>query len=154
MNHPGIVVLSLVIVFFGLSISLASKALSQLVDDAAGLQEEAVVKPIRLGVRHGHEVIVNRQSCIANAFEQILEEKTPRFHKVVREIYDEYGLPVVKMIKSKGTADMVYVLMKPAEWFFLAVIYMVDINPENQIAIQYTGKRAEEFLEAQFKGLC
>lgn len=39
-NHPGIVVLSLLIVFFGLSISLASKALSQLVDEAAGLQEE------------------------------------------------------------------------------------------------------------------
>lgn len=39
-NHPGIVIVSLVIVFLGLSISLASKALSQLVDDAAGLQEE------------------------------------------------------------------------------------------------------------------
>lgn len=39
-NHPGIVIVSMVIVFLGLSISLASKALSQLVDDAAGLQEE------------------------------------------------------------------------------------------------------------------
>lgn len=40
-NHPGIVIVSLVIVFFGLSISLASKALSQLVDDAAVLKEES-----------------------------------------------------------------------------------------------------------------
>lgn len=40
-NHPGILILSLMIVFFGLSISLASKALSQLVDNAAELQEES-----------------------------------------------------------------------------------------------------------------
>lgn len=39
-NHPGILLCSLVIMFFGLSISLASKALSQLVDNAAELQEE------------------------------------------------------------------------------------------------------------------
>lgn len=40
-NHPGILVLSLIIVFFGFSISLAAKALSQLVDNAAELQEES-----------------------------------------------------------------------------------------------------------------
>lgn len=39
-NHPGIVIISLLIVFVGLSISLACKALSQLVDNAAKLQEE------------------------------------------------------------------------------------------------------------------
>ena len=39
-NHPGIVIISLLIVFVGLSIALASKALSQLVDNAAKLQEE------------------------------------------------------------------------------------------------------------------
>lgn len=111
---------------------------------AAGGHEN-VVKPIRLGVRHGHEVIVNRQLCVANAFEQILEEKTPRFHKIVRGIYDAYGFPIAKLIRSKEAADVVYILMKPAEWFFLAVLYLVDVNPENRIAIQYTGKRLEEF---------
>lgn len=113
---------------------------------AAGGHEK-VVKPIRLGVRHGHEVIVNRQLCVANAFEQILEEKTPRFHKIVRGIYDDCGFPIAKLIRSKRAADVVYVLMKPAEWFFLAVLYLVDVNPENRIAIQYTGKRLEEFPE-------
>lgn len=39
-NHPGIVIISLMIVFVGLSIALACKALSQLVDNAASLQEE------------------------------------------------------------------------------------------------------------------
>ena len=99
-----------------------------------------VVKPIRKGIRHGHEVIVNRQLCIANAFEQILEEKTPRFHKLVRGIYDRYGFPVARLIKSKWIADIIYIMMKPLEWIFLAVIYMSDVHPENRIATQYIGK--------------
>ena len=99
-----------------------------------------VVKPVRKGIRHGHEVIVNRQLCIANAFEQILEEKTPRFHKLVRGVYDRYGFPVARLIKSKWIADIIYILMKPLEWIFLAVIYMSDVHPENRIATQYMGK--------------
>lgn len=99
-----------------------------------------IVKPIRKGIRHGHEVIVNRQLCVANAFEQILEEKTPRFHKLVRGIYDRYGLPIARLIKSKWIADIIYFLMKPLEWIFLMVIYMIDVHPENRIATQYMGK--------------
>ena len=99
-----------------------------------------IVKPLRKGVRHGHEVIVNRQLCVANAFEQILEEKTPRFHKLVREIYDRYGFPVARLIKSKWIADIIYILMKPLEWIFLMVIYMSDVHPENRIATQYMSK--------------
>ena len=99
-----------------------------------------IVKPVRKGIRHGHEVIVNRQLCIANAFEQILEEKTPCFHKLVRGIYDRYGFPVARLIKSKWIADIIYILMKPLEWIFLMVIYMIDVHPENRIATQYMGK--------------
>ena len=99
-----------------------------------------IVKPVRKGIRHGHEVIVNRQLCIANAFEQILEEKTPRFHKLVRGIYDRYGFPVARLIKSKWIADIIYIMMKPLEWIFLMVIYMSDVHPENRIATQYMGK--------------
>lgn len=112
---------------------------------AAGGHEE-VVKPIRLGVRHGHEVIVNRQLCVANAFEQVLEEKTPGFHKAVRGFYDKYGFPVGKLImKSKIAADITYFVMKPLEWIFLIVLYLVDVNPENRIAVQYTGKTIHDF---------
>ena len=100
-----------------------------------------IVKPVRKGIRHGHEVIVNRQLCIANAFEQILEEKTPCFHKLVRGIYDRYGFPVARLIKSKWIADIIYIFMKPLEWIFLAVIYMSDVHPENRIANQYMGKK-------------
>lgn len=98
---------------------------------------KGVVKPIRLGRRGGKYIVVNRQLCIANAFEQIIEEKTPRFHYVVRSFYDKYGYPVAKHINSKYTADFVYFLMKPLEWIFLIVIYLFDNKPENRIAIQY-----------------
>ena len=100
-----------------------------------------MVKPIRMGVRHGHSVIVNRQLCVANAFEQILEERMPNLHRNVRNFYDRYGFPVAKMIRSPYIADVIYIMMKPLEWIFLAVIYMMDVKPENRIAVQYLPKR-------------
>ena len=97
----------------------------------------AVVKPLRIGIRHGHRVVVNRQLCIANAFEQVLEEKTSVFHKAVRAVYDRTGYPISKHIHSKYLADTIYFLMKPLEWIFIFVLYTVDVNPENRIAVQY-----------------
>lgn len=108
---------------------------------------ERIVKPQRLGVRHGHQVIVNRQLCVANAFEQILEERTPRFHRALRGFYDTCGFPVAKLIHSKFAADLVYFLMKPLEWIFLAMLYLADANPENRIAIQYTGRSLKDFRQ-------
>lgn len=96
-----------------------------------------VVKPIRMGKRHGHEVVVNRQLMIANAFEQILEEKTPKIHRVIRNIYDRYGFPIARLIKSPIVADVIWFIMKPLEWLFLIVIYLFDVNPEDRIARQY-----------------
>lgn len=103
---------------------------------AAGGHRE-VVKPIRTGKRHGHEVIVNRQLCVANAFEQLLEERLPRFHRAVRTTYDTVGYPIARHIHSPYVADAIYVLMKPLEWCFLIVLYLFDAKPENRIAIQY-----------------
>ncbi|MCP1111262.1 DUF6688 domain-containing protein [Ohessyouella blattaphilus] len=107
---------------------------------AAGGHEQ-VVKPLRLGVRHGHKVIVNRQLCVANAFEELIQERLPKTHRVIRRFYDTYGFPIAKGIKSKVMADIVYILMKPLEWFFLFVLYLCDNKPENRIAVQYMGKR-------------
>lgn len=41
MNHPGVVILSLIVVFFGIAIAVASAALSHLVMKAALLQEQS-----------------------------------------------------------------------------------------------------------------
>ena len=99
-----------------------------------------VVRPIRMGIRHGHSVIVNRQLCVANAFEEVIQEKTPRFHRAVRSFYDRFGFPIAKMIHSPWIADLVYFIMKPLEWVFVIVLYLTDVHPENRIAVQYMGE--------------
>lgn len=96
-----------------------------------------LVKPLRMGARRGHPVIVNRQLCIANAFEQVLEERLPWLHRPIRCFYDKYGFPLARHIRSPYAADAVYLLMKPLEWLFLAVLYAVDAEPEKRISVQY-----------------
>lgn len=96
-----------------------------------------VVKPLRYGTRHGATIIVNRQLCVANAFEDYIQEKLPRFHKVIRGAYDKYGYPVSKHITTPFRADVVYILMKPLEWLFLVYLYMFDTKPEQRISRQY-----------------
>ena len=99
-----------------------------------------IVQPQRLGTRGGRTIIVNRQLCIANAFEQVLEERVPRIHKSIRGFYDAYGYPISRHINSAWSADVVYILMKPLEWIFLIILYLTDVNPESRIAKQYEYK--------------
>lgn len=101
-----------------------------------------IVKPTRMGIRRGKRIVVNRQLCIANAFEDLIKEKTPRFHHFIRYIYDKYGYPLSKHINTAWQADIIYILMKPLEWIFLIVIYLFDKKPENRINLQYVGKKA------------
>ncbi len=96
-----------------------------------------LVKPLRTGKRHGHEITVNRQLCIANAFEQLLSERAPHLHRAIRNFYDKTGYPIAKQIKTPLAADIVYIIMKPLEWLFLLVLYLFDTKPENRIATQY-----------------
>jgi hypothetical protein len=109
---------------------------------------DRVVKPIRMGERHGHRITVNRQLLIANAFEQILEEKTPGMHRIIRKFYDTHGYPIARHIKTKAAADVVYFIMKPLEWLFLLVLYLTDPAPENRIAIQYLPEKDQDFNKA------
>lgn len=106
---------------------------------AAGGHEK-VVKPLRFGKRRGQTIVVNRQLCIANAFEELIQQRLPRFHKNVRYIYDTYGYPLSQDITTPLRADIVYVLMKPFEWIFLITLYLFDSNPESRIAKQYMWK--------------
>ena len=96
-----------------------------------------VVKPIRFGRRRGAVIVVNRQLCIANAFEESIAEKFPRFHKWIRHIYDTYGYPLSNIITTKARADVTYILMKPLEWIFLIYLYLTDSRPEIRINRQY-----------------
>lgn len=109
---------------------------------AAGGHEK-VVKPLRYGVRRGEKIVVNRQLLAANAFEDMIMERMPRFHKAVRSFYDRHGYPVSRLITTKLRADIVYIIMKPLEWLFILSLYMFDPHPENRIAVQYSGYRRQ-----------
>lgn len=106
-----------------------------------------LVKPLRGGVRHGHLVVVNRQLLVANAFEEVISDRLPRCHRIIRDFYDQYGFDLAKRIKTKCAADVVWILMKPLEWVLLAVIYLCVRNPEDLIAMQYTGIRYRQLSD-------
>ena len=100
-----------------------------------------VVKPLRYGTRLGETIIVNRQLCVANAFEELIHEKLPRFHKAVRTGYDKYGYPVSKHITTPLRADIVYFVIKPLEWIFIFALYLFDKDPEKRISRQYEHRK-------------
>ncbi len=102
-----------------------------------------VVKPLRYGKRLGSKIVVNRQLLTANAFEDMIKEKLPHFHRIVRGFYDKYGYPVSKCITTPLRADIVYILMKPFEYIFIFALYLFDSNPENRIAVQYSEYKGE-----------
>ncbi|MDE6670744.1 MAG: hypothetical protein K2K16_00960 [Ruminococcus sp.] len=102
-----------------------------------------VVKPIRYGIRLNQKIVVNRQLLIANAFEDLIKECFPRSHRKIRNFYDKYGYPVSRHITTPTRADIIYIIMKPLEWLFLAVLYVFDTQPENRIAIQYSGYKVK-----------
>ncbi|MDE5696781.1 MAG: hypothetical protein K2I96_05130 [Lachnospiraceae bacterium] len=99
-----------------------------------------LVKPLRYGMRRNEKIVVNRQLCVANAFEQMIQERAPGFHRAVRKFYDDYGYPISKHINTAFAADVVYLIMKPLEWVFVIALYMVETNPEDKIASQYLPK--------------
>jgi hypothetical protein len=99
-----------------------------------------LVKPIRKGIRQNCVIKVNRQLLISNAFEDMLQEKLPRLHKIVRRTYNLIGGNFAKLysvLSNKWISDIIYIMMKPLECLFLMVLYVIDRNPENRIAKQY-----------------
>ena len=96
-----------------------------------------VVKPLRYGKRHGCIIVVNRQLQVANAFEQVISERCPKLHGIIRYMYDKYGYPLSRHINTPFSADVTYILMKPLELVFLAVLYLTTVNPETKISKQY-----------------
>lgn len=103
-----------------------------------------IVKPIRYGVRNGGIIVCNRQLLIANAFEDWLYVKFPSLHKIIRNNYNRIGKAIHKyyfLFENKFICDVIYVLMKPAEFIFILILYTFDKRPENRISVQYTSKK-------------
>lgn len=97
-----------------------------------------LVKPERVGRRRGTPIVVNRQLAIANAFEDLLHERWPRFGRFARRVYDRLGLPVSRCIQSRWASDAVYLAMKPFEWGFAIFLLLFDRGrPEARIERMY-----------------
>lgn len=111
---------------------------------------QKIVKPIRYGIRKEHKIVVNRQLCVANAFEDFIQEKLPKTHHGIRHVYDTYGYPLSKHITTPVAADITYFIMKPLEYFFVAFLYLFDKNPENRIAVQYLPRKKEILAKTNF----
>ncbi len=100
-----------------------------------------LVKPLRIGYRRGRVIVCNRQLLVANAFEQVIEERWPRAHQLIRRHYDRLGRRLNRydrLFDNRWVSDAVYLAMKPAEYLFLAVLYLVDRRPEERIELQYS----------------
>jgi len=97
-----------------------------------------LARPERMGVRRGVPIVVNRQLAIANAFEDLLHERWPRFGAFARRVYDKLGYPVSQYITRPWMADVVLILMKPAEYMFFVFLLIVDKrSPEARIDRMY-----------------
>lgn len=99
-----------------------------------------IVRPQRRGIRNGHNIICNRQLLISNAFEDLIQDRLPFLHKLIRRQYNKVGNFIHRyydIFNNKFVSDFIYILMKPLEWFFLLTLYTFDRKPENRIAKQY-----------------
>ena len=97
----------------------------------------SIVKRLRFGIRRGHRIIINRQLAVANAFEELVQERFFRLHRAIHRFYDTHGYPVSRIITNQLRADIVYILMNPTEWFFMCALYLLCTDPEQRIRRQY-----------------
>ncbi|MDJ1501889.1 DUF6688 domain-containing protein [Xanthocytophaga agilis] len=108
-----------------------------------------LVKPQRLGVRQNAPILCNRQLLVANAFEELIQEKMPATHRLIRHGYNKVGDVVHKyysIFNNRYVADTIYILMKPLEWLFVTVLYTFDLKPENRIAQRYLSQEHRKQL--------
>ena len=99
-----------------------------------------IVKPVRYGERQGNKIICNRQLLISNAFEELMQDKVPLIHEIIRKKYNLVGNSIHKhyhLFNIKFVSDIVYIMMKPLELIFLITLYTFDNKPENRINVQY-----------------
>lgn len=97
-----------------------------------------LVRPLRVGRRGGVPIVVNRQLAVANAFEDLLHERWPRFGRLARRTYDLLARPICNHLRPAWVSDLVYLVMKPAEWvFYLALVLLDPRSPEARIDRMY-----------------
>jgi hypothetical protein len=85
-----------------------------------------LVGPHRMGVRRGRPIVVNRQLAVANAFEDLLHERWPRFGAWARRTYDRLAFDVTQTLRNPHIANIVFVAMLPAQLVFEVFLAAFD----------------------------
>ena len=70
------------------------------------------------------QVPVNQQLLRFRAFEAWLQKRSPQAHAIARRLYNFIGPMIAKRIDGPLKADVVYCLLKPAEWLLRLVEFM------------------------------
>ena len=81
--------------------------------------------------------IANTARAVPKVALKHLSKKIPSLHRTVRVLYDKYGYPLSRRIMKPLHSDIVYILMKPIEYFFVVILYLCCNEPERKIAKQY-----------------
>jgi hypothetical protein len=69
---------------------------------------------------------VNRQLMTFWQLEATLAATAPRFHRVLRGIYNRFAPPIARCIVFRWMADIVYLLLKPLEWTAVVILRRSD----------------------------
>ncbi len=168
---PVLIILSLILILFGQQPDSAIRAftdtykhgLSQLDYQCENVNcgehflcsvgaggHQSIVKPLRYGERNGAKIICNRQLLISNAFEELMQVKHPKLHRIIRRQYNKIGNLVhryYRFFSIKAISDITYIAMKPLEWIFLFTLYIYDRKPENRIHTQYLSENHRQNIK-------
>jgi hypothetical protein len=90
---------------------------------AASRGHRGLVGPLIEIERHGCRRWANRQLVTFWNFEAQWQRHAPTSHAMFRRIYNRLGAALARRIVSPWQADVVYLALKPAEWFARLMLY-------------------------------
>ena len=74
---------------------------------------------------------INDQLLVFWALESIWQKQAPAFHAILRRIYNVWGYRAAGLIRNRWLADLVYLLLKPAEWLAVAWLKLAGSDVKN-----------------------
>lgn len=83
---------------------------------AASRGHASVVGPFSETSHRGQHRLANRQLINLWNFEQLWQQREPQSHRWFRSAYNRLGPIIARQINSPWKADVVYLVLKPAEW--------------------------------------
>lgn len=89
---------------------------------AAAQGHRGFVKSSEAELSNGRVINVNDQLKRLKGGELVLKASLPKLHRTIRLIYNAVGPVLAKCLKNPFAADIVYVLLKPFEWFACVLI--------------------------------